>query len=119
MSESGEMIGDVDLGADRDMRIELGENPQPGARIKVIGVGGGGRLPLRCTIDGTLVRLRPFFITRVGAKGKRAVSNRVAVPLVVEITAVCSAAFGTSGLALGTGVGTAIRLSPARKFWSV
>ena len=42
MSESGEMIGDVDLGADRDMRIELGENPQPGARIKVIGVGGGG-----------------------------------------------------------------------------
>ena len=42
MSESGEMIGDVDLSADRDMRIELGENPQPGARIKVIGVGGGG-----------------------------------------------------------------------------
>ena len=42
MSESGEMIGDVDLGADRDMRMELGENLQPGARIKVIGVGGGG-----------------------------------------------------------------------------
>ena len=42
MSESGEMIGGVDLGADRDMRMELGENPQPGARIKVIGVGGGG-----------------------------------------------------------------------------
>ena len=33
MSESGEMIGDVDLSADRDMRIELGENPQPGARM--------------------------------------------------------------------------------------
>ena len=42
MSESGEIIGSVDLGADRDMRMELGENPQPGARIKVIGVGGGG-----------------------------------------------------------------------------
>ncbi len=42
MSESDEMIGGVDLGADRDMRMELGENPQPGARIKVIGVGGGG-----------------------------------------------------------------------------
>jgi len=42
MSESGEMIGSVDLGADTDMRMELGENPQPGARIKVIGVGGGG-----------------------------------------------------------------------------
>ena len=42
MSESGEMIGGVDLGADRDMRMEFGENPQPGARIKVIGVGGGG-----------------------------------------------------------------------------
>ena len=42
MSESGEMIGGVDLGADRDMRMELGENPRPGARIKVIGVGGGG-----------------------------------------------------------------------------
>ena len=26
MSESGEMIGSVDLGADRDMRMELGEN---------------------------------------------------------------------------------------------
>ena len=42
MSESNEMIGAVDLGDDRDMRIELGENLQPGARIKVIGVGGGG-----------------------------------------------------------------------------
>ena len=42
MSESGEMIGSVDLGADTDMRMELGENPRPGARIKVIGVGGGG-----------------------------------------------------------------------------
>ena len=42
MSESGEMSGGVDLGADRDMRMEFGENPQPGARIKVIGVGGGG-----------------------------------------------------------------------------
>lgn len=42
MLESKEMIGVVDLGADRDMRIELGENLQPGARIKVIGVGGGG-----------------------------------------------------------------------------
>ena len=42
MLESKEMIGTVDLSADRDMRIELGENLQPGARIKVIGVGGGG-----------------------------------------------------------------------------
>ncbi len=42
MSESNEMMGAMDLGADRDMRIELGENLQPGARIKVIGVGGGG-----------------------------------------------------------------------------
>ena len=42
MLESKEMIGAVDLSADRDMRIELGENLQPGARIKVIGVGGGG-----------------------------------------------------------------------------
>ena len=42
MLESKEMIGAVELGADRDMRIELGEHLQPGARIKVIGVGGGG-----------------------------------------------------------------------------
>ncbi len=42
MSESNEMIGAVGLGVDRDMRIELGEDLQPGARIKVIGVGGGG-----------------------------------------------------------------------------
>ena len=42
MLESKEMIGAVDLSADRDMRIELEENLQPGARIKVIGVGGGG-----------------------------------------------------------------------------
>ena len=42
MLETKEMIGAVELGSDRDMRIELGENLQPGARIKVIGVGGGG-----------------------------------------------------------------------------
>ena len=37
MLETKEMIGAVELGSDRDMRIELGENLQPAARSKVIG----------------------------------------------------------------------------------
>ena len=133
MLESKEMIGFVDLTAERDMRIELGENLQPGARIKVIGVGGGGGnavsrmvesglsgvefivantdaqalstnvAPRRLQIGGKLTK-------GLGAGADPAIGRQAALEDTEEIISALDGAdmvFVTTGLGGGTGTGAA------------
>ena len=133
MLETKEMIGAVELGSDRDMRIELGENLQPGARIKVIGVGGGGSNAVNRMVSSGLsgvefivantdaqalstssaprrLQIGEKLTKGLGAGADPAIGRQAALEDTEEIISALDGAdmvFVTTGLGGGTGTGAA------------